>query len=591
MDMIDCPNETFLKKYQDALVCLCIIAATFVVYIPALKGGFVWDDPMHVTENPLLKNLDGLRRIWVEPGSRPQYYPLVFTSFWVEYQLWGLAPFPYHFANVLLHTLNVILLWRVLRILKVPGALMATLIFALHPVHVESVAWISERKNVLSGFFYLSALLAYLHLSIANDGSEKVSTGSDEKQFDSGISIHKWLYLLSIILFSCALLSKTVTCSLPAAICLLLWWKSGRIGRRHIQRLIPMFILGLILGLNTIYMEKFTAGARGPEWAMSFGDRILVAGRALWFYAGKLLMPYKLTFIYPRWQINSAVWWQYIFPLTVIIVFAVFWFLRKRIGKAPIVAVLLFSGTLLPALGFFDLYPHRYSFVADHFQYLASISLIALAVSGVTIFFSKRCQRNRNIGFAAGLAFLAMIGVLSWKQGHIYKDSDTLYRDTIAKNPQCWMAYNNLGNLLFKQGKVDEAIFNHKMSLRVRPNHAMAHNNLGIALAEKGNLEEAAYHFNRALQINHRLAIVHYNTGAFLARQEDLKGAMFHFSEVIKIDPEYTKAYNFIGVILEAWGKYHGARIFFSKAIQMDPDYLEALENLENLNRIHGNKK
>jgi tetratricopeptide (TPR) repeat protein len=579
-NIMDYPNETFLKKYQNILVCLCIIAATFVVYIPAMKGGFIWDDPTHVTENPLLKNRDGLRKIWIEPGAWPQYYPLLLTSFWVEYQLWGPAPFPYHFTNVLLHALNAILLLHILRILKVPGALMAAAIFALHPVHVESVAWISERKNVLSGFFYLSALISYLHLSIVDDGSEKVSTGSGENRFDPDINNHKWLYLLSIVLFTSALLSKTVTCSLPAVILLLLWWKNGRIGRRHIQKLTPMFIIGLILGLNTIYMEKFSAGTQGADWAMSFVDRILVAGRALWFYAGKLLLPYKLTFIYPKWQINPTVWWQYLFPLTVIIILAAFWVLRKRIGKAPIVATLLFSGTLLPALGFFDLYPHRYSFVADHFQYLASISLIALAVSSVTNIFVKLDKKSRKIGFSAGLAFLVTIGVLSWKQGHIYQDLETLYGDIIAKNPQCWMAYNNLGLVLYEQHRVDEAIAQYVEAIRVKPDFVEVYNNLGLALYNQGRIDEAISQYLEALRINPNYDKAHNNLGLVLDNQGRSQEAIVHFLKALRIKPDYEEAHNNLGISLYKQGRTDEAIAQYIEAIRIKPDYEEAYNNL-----------
>ncbi len=382
MTNIDNQWTIFFKKHRDILFLFCILFANFLAYIPAMKGGFIWDDPMHVTENELLKNADGLRKIWFEPGAWPQYYPLLLTSFWVEYQLWGLAPFHYHFINVLLHVLNALLLWRALRFLKVPGAMMAAAVFALHPVNVESVAWISERKNVLSGLFYLSALIFYLRFSLPDSYPGKL-TAESEKTSSSKNSIR--FYVLSMIFFLLALLSKTITCSLPAALLLLLWWKKGRIEWCDIKFLIPMFLIGFVLGINTIHMET-QAGAQGAEWAFSFLDRILIAGRALCFYAEKLILPINLTFIYPRWEINSGIWWQYCFPLAAGIIIVLLWVFRKRIGRGPIVAVLFFSGTLLPALGFFNVYPHRFSFVADHFQYLASIGLISLVVSMATRF-------------------------------------------------------------------------------------------------------------------------------------------------------------------------------------------------------------
>ena len=236
-------SKAFFNKYRNALICLFLFIAILSAYIPAIKAGYIWDDPMHVTENSLLKNSDGLRRIWFEPGAWAQYYPLTLTSFWVEYHIWGLTPFGYHLVNVLLHVLNVVLLWRVLLWLHVPGALFAAAVFALHPVHVESVAWISERKNVLSGFFYLSALSVYLRFALRNNGIENVPAAPSNNSIQPSGRYYKGLYILSLGLYLCALLSKTVTCSLPAVVLLLLWWKRDRFVWRDVRALIPMFFI------------------------------------------------------------------------------------------------------------------------------------------------------------------------------------------------------------------------------------------------------------------------------------------------------------------------------------------------------------
>ena len=349
-----------------------LIAAVLAAYGPALRGGFVWDDPRYVTENPVLTEPSGLYRIWFDVGATVQYYPLVFTSFWIESRLWGLQPLGYHLVNVLLHAANAVLVWRVLRRLSVPGAWLAAGIFALHPVHVESVAWITERKNVLSGLFYLTALLAYLRF--APPDGEGSARGRPWR-----------FYALAVGLFACALLSKTVTCSLPAAIALLLWWRRGRIGRSDALALLPLFAVGAALALTTIWLEKHNVGAQGQAWELSVVQRCLIAGRALWFYAGKLVWPLPLIFTYPKWQIDAGQWWQYLFPAGAVALPLGLWVLRRRIGKGPLVAALCFAGTLLPALGFVDVYPMRYSYVADHFQYLASIAPIALLVAVITM--------------------------------------------------------------------------------------------------------------------------------------------------------------------------------------------------------------
>ena len=344
--------------------------------MPALRGGFNWDDDAYVTNNLTLRSVHGLSQIWGQLTATPQYYPLVFTSFWLEYHLWGLNPLGYHVVNVLLHALAAMLLWRVLVRLQLPGAWLAAGIFALHPVAVESVAWVTERKNVLSAVFYFAAALAYLRWR--DDGT----TTTGLRATSSWRSLV--LYLLSLALFICALFSKTVTASLPAALLLVIWWKHGRIAGRDVWPLLPFFVAGAALGLVTSWLERTHVGANGPEWALSFFDRCLIAGRALWFYAGKLFWPANLTFIYPRWQIDPGIWWQWLFPAAAIALVMILWSLRGRIGRGPLVAVLFFAGTLLPALGFANVYPMRYSFVADHFQYLASVGLIVLAAAGLT---------------------------------------------------------------------------------------------------------------------------------------------------------------------------------------------------------------
>ena len=374
-----------------------VLVLMITAYAPALRGGYIWDDDDYVTRNETLLSADGLWRIWSDPSATPQYYPLVHTSFWIEQHLWGLNPAAYHWTNVLLHALNAVLAWLVLRRLSVPGAWLAAAIFALHPVHVESVAWITERKNVLSGAFGLGALL---RLAAVCRGSEGIARRARRKSM---------YYAIALLLFVGALLSKTVVCTLPAVMVLLIWWKRGRVKWTDLWPLVPMFVLGIGLGLVTAWLEKHHAGATGADWQLSWLQRCLIAGRAPWFYAGKLLWPQTLVFIYPRWEVTPPRAWQYAFPAAFLIAIATLWALRGRIGRGPLVAVLCFAGTLFPALGFFDIYPMRYSFVADHFQYLASIALLALAAAALDLaggFGEDRATRLRAALCAALLLAL-----------------------------------------------------------------------------------------------------------------------------------------------------------------------------------------
>jgi Flp pilus assembly protein TadD len=589
-----------------------IFLITVVAYIPAMRAGYIWDDDYYITENSTLRTPDGLRRIWLEPKALPQYYPLVHTAFWVEYHLWQLHPFGYHLVNVLLHTANAILLLLVLRYLRLPGAWLAAAFFALHPVHLESVAWITERKNVLSGFFYLSSALAYLRFAAVTADPADNSLSSDIPSTERSRS---WgFYALSLFLFLCALLSKTVTCTLPAVILLVLWWKRGRIYRRDILALFPFFITGAVLGLTTVWLEKHHVYAQGEEWALSLVDRFLVAGRALWFYAGKLLWPHKLTFIYPRWQIDSGVWWQYLFPLAAVAVIVILWLLRRRIGRGPFVAVAFFAGTLVPALGFFDVYPMRFSFVADHFQYLASIGLLALAAAAMMAFFGRFGAQQSIIGFVVCMTVLSVFGVQVWKQGNIYRDAETLYRDTISKNPNAWMAHNNLGVFLEQHGNLDEAMAHFAEAIRIKPDHALAHYNMAEALARQEKFEEAMAHnlealhikpdypkpynflgmiyarqgkidqatlsFHKALKLNPYYASARNNLGALLARQEKFDEAIAQLSEALRILPDYAIAHNNLGEALMKSGKINQAAFHFHQAIKLKPDYADPHNNL-----------
>jgi len=400
-------GEERSQRTRLAVGALGLIVATLIAYAPALRAGFIWDDDAYVSENQTLRSGDGLRKIWFELGATPQYYPLVFTTFWAEYQIWEARPTGYHLINVLLHALSAVLLWRLLRLLGVPGAWIGAAVFALHPVNVESVAWISERKNVLSGMFYLSSALAYFHFD-----ARLLSTDAGRAR----------IYALSLFLFLCALLSKTVTATLPAALLLVIWWKRGRVRWRDFQRVLPFFVLGMVFGLVTAWTERIHVGATGASWNFGPLDRVLIAGRAVWFYASKLVWPNELTFIYPHWRIDSQIWWQFLFPVAALALLAALWFLRGRIGRGPLVAALFFGGTLVPALGFFNVYPMRYSFVADHFQYLAGIGLITLAVAAGTSAIAKfDDDRKRMTAIVAALVLL-VLGTLTWQQARICTD-------------------------------------------------------------------------------------------------------------------------------------------------------------------------
>jgi tetratricopeptide (TPR) repeat protein len=537
---------------------LLLVCATVAAYWPVFANGFIWDDDGFVTQNPTLRDLDGLRQIWFNPAATLQYYPLVHTSFWLEYHLWRLQPVGFHVVNVLLHALAALLLWRVLLRLKLPGAWFMAAVFALHPVQTESVAWVTERKNVLSAVFYFSAALCYFRFA-------GIGVGADE------VKRRDRYYFAALLLFLGALLSKTVVCSLPAALLLVLWWKKERLEWRDILPLGPFFAFGGIVGVTTPWLETHLVKAQGADWSLTFAERCLIAGRALWFYAGKLVWPSSLTFIYPRWDIHADVWWQWLFPAAGLLVVAVLWLARHKLGRGPLVAVLFFSGTLLPALGFINVYPMRFSFVADHFQYLASIGIIVLVVV-IARRLLERLSVNGQQRTGLAALVLAALGVLTWQQSHIYQNLETLWIDTLAKNPACWMAHSNLGRLLAQKQEYALAETHYQAALVLKPEEEAIHYNYGNLLARTGRFAQAVTQYRQALQIAPEKAATHNNLGFALNQQHSTDDAIAEYEQAIFYDPGFADAYYNLGNALSAENKMDAAIRAYRHALQLEPD-------------------
>ena len=564
------------------LPALALAAITILAYLPALDRGFIWDDDTYVTRNSTLHDLNGLRRIWFEVGAVPQYYPLVHTTFWIENHLWGLAPFHFHLGNVLLHALAAVLLWRVLARLELPGAWLGAALFALHPVGVESVAWITERKNVLSTVFYFAAALAYLRFAWPRQGGKERGGAAS------------W-YFAALGLYVCALWSKTVTCSLPAALLLVFWWKEpGGAGadphhsslRRQALLLAPFFAAGLSLGLLTAWMEKHIVGAHGAVFTLSLAQRCLIAGRALWFYAGKLLWPAPLVFIYPRWTVSVGVWWQWLFPAGAVAVVAALWAARGRIGRGPLVAVLFFAGTLFPALGFVNVYPMRYSFVADHFQYLAGVGLLALIAAGVARYGLPQKSRQEGLFAGSGLSWwpmlvLLVLAGLTWRQTRIYANTDVLWQATLRHNPDCWLAHNNLGAALFRTGQVDEAIGEFHEALRLNPDYPESHNGLGGALGKKGQTDDAIREFREAIRLESDYADARYNLSFTLLKQGRTDEGVSQLLEACRLKPEYEDDCNrLVGFWIERGEHLEEARALAGNLVQRRPNNAAFLDTM-----------
>ena len=562
--------RAFLHPFwkQHGRLGLLLVAVTVIAYLPALSGQFVWDDDDYVTNNSSLHSLGGLLRIWFVPGATRQYYPLSFTSFWLDYHLWGLNPVGYHLTNVLLQSLNAVLLWRVLRGLEVRGAWLAAALFALHPVNVESVAWVTERKNLLAGFFYLGSVLACLRFWLPQLPAGRDGNGSPH----SAVGLGRWkFYWLGLGLYLCALLAKTAAIALPVVVGLVVWWQRGRMRWRAFFPLGPFVGLGLGMGLLTVWVERHFVHAVGKEWTFSFLERSLIGGRAVWFYLGKLIWPHPLMFVYPRWGMEPAPVAAYVPVLALALGLWLLWWQRGRWARPVLVALVYFLALLFPVLGFFNVYYFRYSFVADHFQYLASIGPLTLAGA----VFGRGMGVFKRWGWVLGGGLLGLLGVLTWRQCGMYANLETLWRTTIARNPDCWMAKSNLGTLLSDRGKPAEAETLFREALRVAPDYPEAHYNLGVALARQGKLPEAIQHYVWALQLNPNYADAFNNLGGALAKQKKLAEAIQCYERALQLKPDYADAYYNLGNALANQGRLNEAIQRYERALRLEPDFAE----------------
>ena len=547
---------------QDMLAFLALGLLVIVSYLPAmLWGGFIWDDNLCIKVDPV-REVSGLQQIWFSPSAIEEehhYWPLVYTTFWLEHKLWGFAPAGYHIVNVLLHLANTLLLWHLLRRLAVPGAWVVAAVFAVHPLHVESVAWIIERKDVLSGLFYLAAVLAWMRFV------EKPSA--------------RW-YACSLVLYAAGLLSKSIVVTLPAALLIWHWWKQGRVTSADLWRLVPFFAVGLVITVGDLsFYRSETTGSLG----YSLAERMLIASHALWFYAGKLLWPSELAVIYPRWDIHVAdpLAWGYLVAAIALVV--ALWHFRPQLGRGPLAGALFFAVTISPVLGFVDYTYMKYAFVADRHQYLAGIGVMAVVIGSAaygTRRLSSRWQKS-TLGIAA--VSLVVLGMLTWRQASIYRDDETFNRHIIALNPQARNAHRHLGIALYEQGRYEEALDSYRVAVAHRPNYAKVHSNLGMVLNKLERFEEAETHVRRAIALDPKTKIRYQRLGNALYGQDRYAEAADAYRVSAEHHPDYVQAHSGLGAALNELGRFEEAETHLRRAIALNPNHTEALYHLATL--------
>jgi len=541
-----------------------LFLATLIAYWPALSAGFIWDDAGHVTR-PDLQSLSGLVRIWFEVGATQQYYPLLHSAFWLEHKLWGDSALGYHLLNILLHAANACLFARLLQRLAIPGAAFAAFLFALHPVCVESVAWISEQKNTLSALLCLCAALTYLNFH----DTRFPARNSEPKTQNPKLGT----YALASVLFLAALLTKSVTATLPAALLVLLWWRQGSLHfRRDVLPLLPWFALAFAAGLHTAHFERTQIGADGAAFALTFTERLLLAGRAPWFYLGKLLWPVDLVFIYPRWTLDTSSLAQWLFVLATLALLAAAFFAPKWTawGRGALTALLLFGGTLFPVLGFVNVYPFLFSYVADHFQYLATLPILTLfaAVAAHTV--ERLPLKNPKLALLA-TPLLLLLGFLTFQQSRTYHDTLTLWQTTATRNPSAWIAHNNLALALTERGRIQEAITHLETALTLRPDYPQALSNLGDNLTRLGRPREALPLLERALALQPDFADAHNNLGSAYAALDRYTDAIPAFERALALNPRHPVAHRNLGFAIAASGRNADAVPHFTRAVELAP--------------------
>lgn len=547
------PSVAGAKRRVLVLGAWAILALSFAVYWPALRGGFVWDDTILVEKNQLVRGELNLRTVWFNTD-----FPLPTVLFWVQWQWWGNNPVGYHVVNVLLHAASALLLWRLLARLKIPGAWLAGILFAVHPVCVASVAWISELKNTLSLPFFLASFIGYLTFEKAHA--------------DGRLTRARWFYRLSLGAFLLALLSKTSTVMLPVVLLLCAAWQRGRVTRRDVLATVPYFGLALAFGLMTVWFQNHHVIGHETVQTENFAGRLAGAGLAIGFYLSKVFLPLNLSMIYPRWEIDASSVVAYVPLLLLLAGFGVCWWFRRSWGRHVTFALGCFAVTLFPVLGFFDMLFLLFSRVSDHLQYLPMISLLALVAAGLRAWLPVKFFR-----WVAPVLVLALCG-LTWQRATVFASDEKLWEDTVARNPAAWNAHNNLGCIRAEQGRMEEAMRHFETSLQFNPRNAEAHVNLGKALAMQNKFIEAEAHFRSALEIRPS-ADAHVQLGSALAARGKVPEAVRQLREAVRLKPEPESRLQ-LAALLRATGKPAEAIEQSRLAVASRPDMPEALSNL-----------
>lgn len=546
-------GESILKRWPLLLPSVAILLLSLLIYIPIYSAPPHWDDGAYLLDNFHLRTWHGLSVIWLKPQYNWQYYPVVFTSFWIEYHLWGYTLWMYHLANVVFHAANAILLLIILRRLKVPAAFLIAVVFACHPIHVETIVYIAERKNIYSCFFFMLAMLAYWRFA---DGPEK----------------KKWLaYAAALFCFILAILSKTVVAVFPVVMLMALFYQRKKICWRDALPLIPFVLVAIPQSYIVRYIEQNHVGAWGDEFHYTPIERILIAGRCLWFYAGKILFPHPLMPIYPRWMIDQSVAWQYLFPLAyAVLTGGLFWW-RKKISQGPWLLALAFFVILGPALGFVSYYPMIFSYVSDHFVYLGSIpAIMGFILLARWIFerVSKSSQASAQIATTITLLILAGLNVA---HGMLWQSERIIWNHNYDYNHDSAAVQANLGIFMDREGETEAAKLLLEKASGDPQVQVTAWSHLSAIATREGRHVDAVNYLRKAAARDPRGLAFWMSYGNKLQAIGEFAQAMSAYGHAARLMPSSPEPYAFTS---ECWwylGDRDKAIIAAKMALELDP--------------------
>ena len=504
------------KPVAEWIPALVLVAIVAVAYWPALKNGFIWDDDLMLTENPLIKAADGLKLIWFT--TKPtDFFPVTYTDLWIEWRLWGMKAAGHHLTNILLHAANALLLWQVLKkSLQTrrgfTAAWFGAALFAVHPVNAATVAWIAERKNALALLLTLLSVLAYLR-----------SERTDNKNAGRA-------YVCALICFALSLLAKTAGVALPIVLLGIAWWKRG-LKTRDVVRTVPFFAIALVMGLVTIWFQNHRAlAADFPQRDLL--TRVAGVGWAVWFYVWKAVLPVGLVPVYPQFAIDARTVGAFVPVVLLVAAVVVLLVQQKRWGRAPVVIFGGFVLMLLPVAGLLNVNYHKFSLVADHWQYFALPFATTAIACGVAKIFEVAELRNATLGVA-----VVVCVILANQYTRVF-GGERLWRATLERNPGSWIASNNLAEELVEQGKYDEALALFNRALKNHPGYRNAMMGIASTSLRLNKMPEAIEALRPLVKQEPENLILRFNLGSAYLQNKQPQFAIEQLEAALQVRPQ-----------------------------------------------------